>query len=203
MALRCKKGKTSNWLKGNTCKNSSLSSVFHPQKGSNVLKGLTICLAKCPSHSLIMPSTEWIGQVCIFLREALLLEKMSCGGWRKKHYKPWTVSHGWPWLLENINGQTKLFMTEAFSPPSNVRFFLFRFLRTSFFLTHYFLNVLSCSENITGGDICSCVNDWKCSVCVVPDTSKRQLETVLLELFCGWDFYMQMTAGNSWCVLNV
>lgn len=57
--------------------------------------------------------------------------------------------------------------------------------------------MLSCSENITGGDICSCVNDWKCSVCVVPDTSKRQLETVLMELFCGWDFYMQMTAGNS------
>ncbi len=40
------------------------------------------------------------------------------------------------------------------------------FLRTSLLLACYFLNVLSCSENVfTGGYICSCVNDWKYSVC--------------------------------------
>ncbi len=55
----------------------------------------------------------------------------------------------------------RCFLTEA--PPPQITQ---NFLRTSLLLACYFLNVLSCSENVfTGGYICSCVNDWKYSVC--------------------------------------
>lgn len=73
------------------------------------------------------------------------------------------------------------------------------FLRTSLLLACYFLNVLSCSENVfTGGYLCSCVNDWKYSVCCSWCLIKDDWKLSYWSSFVGGTFtckWLQETQG--------